>query len=88
MEMKIFGYTIKISKGITENRAKGEKTSEKKVISARNAAKIKASRAKRKVLEAISELGAKGEEITAYKIAKLKGISYNTAKKYLETYKS
>jgi Fic family protein len=86
MELKIWGYTIKINKNSEkegENRVKTSPISEKKIQSAKRAAEIKAKRAEKKVLEAIMELRERGEKITAYKIAKLKGISYNTAKKYL-----
>lgn len=86
MEFKIFGYTIKINRNLTEKgeeRAKISPISEKKVKSAKRAAEIKAKRAEKKVLEAIKILENQGEKITAYKVAKMAKISYNTAKKYL-----
>jgi Fic family protein len=58
--------------------------SEKKVESAKRASKIKANRAKEKVINAVTILKLQGEHITAYKVAKTAGISYNTAKKYLK----
>jgi len=58
--------------------------SEKKIASAKRASKIKADKAKEKVINAVNLLRLQGEEITAYKVAKTAGISYNTAKKYLK----
>ena len=59
--------------------------SKKKVESAKRASQIKANKAKEKVINAINSLHLDGEEITAYKIAKRAGVSYNTAKKYFKT---
>jgi len=61
--------------------------SEKKVESAKRASEIKATRAKEKVTNAVNLLRLQGEEITPYKVAKVAGISYNTAKKYLKSLK-
>ena len=58
--------------------------SPKKVESAKRASKIKAERTKEKVINAINLLRLQGEEITPYKVAKISGVSYNTAKKYLK----
>ena len=57
--------------------------SEKKKESAKAAAAVKARTAKEKVINAVNLLRLQGEEITAYKVAKTAGVSYNTAKKYL-----
>ena len=57
--------------------------SKKKVESAKRASQIKANKAKEKVINAVNLLRLQGEEITSYKVAKTAGISYNTAKKYL-----
>ena len=57
--------------------------SDKKVASAKRAAKIKAERAKEKINNAINLLKSQKEEITIYKVAKTAKVSYNTAKKYL-----
>jgi len=57
--------------------------SKKKVESAKRASQIKANKAKEKVINAVNLLRLQGEEITPYKVAKTAGISYNTAKKYL-----
>ena len=59
--------------------------SPKKIESAKKASEIKANKAKEKVINAINSLHMDGEEITAYKIAKRAGVSYNTAKKYFKT---
>ena len=58
--------------------------SEKKIESAKRAAAVKANKAKEKVQNAINLLRLQGQEITAYKVAKVSNISYNTAKKYLK----
>ena len=57
--------------------------SPKKIESAKKASEIKANTAKEKVINAVNLLRLQGEEITPYKVAKTAGISYNTAKKYL-----
>ena len=57
--------------------------SENKIASAKRASEIKANKAKEKVINAVNLLRLQGEEITPYKVAKTAGISYNTAKKYL-----
>jgi len=62
---------------ILEKYGKKLPPSKKKVESAKRASKIKAERAKEKVINAV-------KEITPYKVAKTAGISYNTAKKYLK----
>ena len=58
--------------------------SEKKKESAKRASKIKADKAKEKIINAVNLLRLQGDEITAYKVAKVAGVSYNTARKYLE----
>ena len=57
--------------------------SNKKIESARKASKIKAKKAKEKVISAVNLLKLQREKITAYKVAKNAKVSYNTAKKYL-----
>jgi Fic family protein len=69
---------------ILEKYGKKIPPSPKKVESAKRASKIKANRAKEKVINAVNLLKLQGEHITAYKVAKTAGISYNTAKKYLK----
>jgi len=58
--------------------------SEKKVESAKRAAATKSNKAKEKIINAVNLLRLQGEEITAYKVAKTAGVSFNTAKKYLK----
>ena len=69
---------------VLEKYGKKIPPSEKKVASAKKASEIKSKRAKEKVINAVNLLRLQGEEITAYKVAKTAGISYNTAKKYLQ----
>jgi len=59
--------------------------SKKKIESAKRASRIKADRTKEKVINAVNLLRLQGEEITPYKVAKTANISYNTAKKYLNS---
>jgi len=61
--------------------------SEKKRESAKRAAELKARTAKEKVTNAVNLLRLQGEEITPYKVAKTAEVSYNTAKKYLKSFK-
>ncbi len=69
---------------VLEKYGKKIPPSEKKVASAKKASEIKANRAKEKVTNAVNLLRLQGEEITAYKVAKVAGTSYNTAKKYFK----
>ena len=69
---------------ILEKYGKKLPPSKKKVESAKRASKIKADRTKEKVINAINLLRLQGEKITPYKVAKISGVSYNTAKKYLK----
>jgi len=57
--------------------------SKKKQESARKATEIRVKRVKEKINNAINLLRLENKEITPYAIAKTAGISYNTAKKYL-----
>ena len=72
---------------VLEKYGKKLPPSAKKIESAKRASKIKAERAKEKVINAVNLLRLQGEEITPYKVAKTAGISYNTAKKYLKILK-
>ena len=69
---------------VLEKYGKKIPPSKKKVESAKRASKIKADKAKEKVINAVNLLRLQGEEITPYKVAKTAQISYNTAKKYLQ----
>jgi len=42
------------------------------------------AKTKEKIQNAINLLKLEGKEITAYRVAKEAGVSYNTARKYLE----
>jgi len=55
---------------------------ESKVANANKAAKAKQEQAKTKVKATINLLKEQGEEVNAYRVAKIAGISYNTARKY------
>ena len=70
---------------ILEKYGKKLPPSPKKIESAKRASKIKADRTKEKVINAVNLLRLQGEKITPYKVAKTAGISYNTAKKYLNS---
>ena len=63
---------------------KGERViSKKKQETAKNALKVKVTRTKEKVQNAINLLRLQNKPINAYQITKLSGVSYNTARKYL-----
>ena len=55
-----------------------------KVDNANKAAKAKQEQAKEKVKNAINLLRLQGEEVNAYRVAKIANISYNTARKYIK----
>ena len=57
-----------------------------KVDNANKAAKAKENQAKEKVKNAINLLRLQGEEVNPYRVAKIAGISYNTARKYTKLY--
>jgi len=59
---------------------------ESKVNNANKAAKSKQDTAKEKVKNAINLLRLQGEEINPYRVSKIAGISYNTARKYTKLY--
>jgi Fic family protein len=82
---KFFNFFIFTGKKGRENLFNTAKLppSPKKIESAKKASEIKANKAKEKVINAVNLLRLQGEEITPYKVAKTAGISYNTAKKYL-----
>ena len=58
--------------------------SEKKRESAQRARAILQAKTKEKIQNAINLLKLEGKEITAYRVAKEAGVSYNTARKYLQ----
>jgi len=64
---------------------KGERVfSQKKQKTAKEACKIKISKTKEKIQNAINLLRLQGKPINAYQVAKLSGVAYNTARKYLK----
>jgi response regulator of citrate/malate metabolism len=101
MKFELFGYVIDIEKKALKDEKMPEDLrqaleiikkygakvppSEKKIESAKAAAAVKAKTAKEKVNKAIQELREEKKEITPYKVAKKAGISYNTAKKYINS---
>jgi len=100
MKLELFGYTITIEKKalqdtelpqelqdalkVLEKYSYKAPPSPKKTESAHRATKIRQERVKRKIQDAINILRLEGKEITPYAVAKTAGVSYNTAKKYLE----
>ena len=64
---------------------KGERIiSQRKQDTAKNALKVKVSRTKEKIQNAINLLRLQGQPINAYQVAKISGVAYNTARKYLK----
>ena len=53
---------------------------------AKKATNAKINKTKEKIQNAINLLKLQGEEINPYRIAKVAGVSYNTARKYFKTY--
>jgi len=100
MRLQIGNYTITIEKRALEDKGLPQEVqealqvlarygytpppSEKKQESAKRARAILQARTKEKIQNAVNILRMQGEEITPYKVAKTAGISYNTARKYLE----
>jgi len=58
--------------------------SQKKQQSAKNALKVKVTKTKEKIQNAINLLRLQGKPINAYQVSKLSGVAYNTARKYLK----
>jgi Fic family protein len=64
---------------------KGERIiSQRKQDTARSALKVKVHQTKEKIQNAINLLRLQGKPINAYQVAKLSGVAYNTAKKYIK----
>ena len=100
MKLELFGYTVTIEKKalndselpadlqealkVLEKYSYKAPPSKKKTESAHRATAIRQARAKEKIQNAINLLKLEGKEITPYAIAKTAGVSYNTAKKYLQ----
>jgi len=58
--------------------------SQKKQQSAKDALKVKVTKTKEKIQNAINLLRLQGKPINAYQVSKLSGVAYNTARKYLK----
>jgi len=64
---------------------KGEQViSKKQQDTAKAALKVKVTKTKEKVQNAINLLRLQGKPINPYQVAKLSGVSYNTARKYVK----
>ena len=64
---------------------KGERViSQKKKDTAKAALKIKMTKTKEKIQNAINLLKLQNKPINSYQISKLSGVSYNTARKYFK----
>ena len=64
---------------------KGERIiSQRKQDTAKNALKVKVTKTKEKIQNAINLLKLQGQPINPYQVAKLSGVAYNTARKYLK----
>ncbi len=75
---------IETANAINTLLRKGERIiSQKKQDTAKEALKVKVSRTKEKVQNAINLLRLQAKPINAYQVAKLSGVSYNTVRKYL-----
>ena len=100
MKFQIGNYTITIEKralkdtGLPQEVQEALQTlakygytpppSEKKRESAQRARAVLQAKTKEKIQNAINLLKLEEKEITAYRVAKEAGVSYNTARKYLQ----
>jgi len=76
---------IETANAINTLLSKGERvTSEKKQNAAKEALKVKVTKTKEKIQNAINLLRLQGKPINPYQVAKLSGVAYNTARKYLK----
>ena len=100
MKFQIGSYTITIEKRALEDNGLPQEVqealqtlakygytpppSQKKQERAQRARAVLQAKTKEKIQNAINLLKMQGEEITAYRVAKTAGVSYNTARKYLQ----
>ena len=100
MRFEIGNYTITIQKKALEDKELPEEVQEalkilqrygykppvspNKQESARRAREALQRKTREKIQNAINLLKLEGKEITPYAVAKVAGVSYNTAKKYLQ----
>ena len=76
---------IETANAINTLLKKGERViSQKKQETAKAALKVKISKTKEKIQNAINLLRLQGKPINPYQVAKLSGVAYNTARKYLK----
>jgi len=76
---------IETANAINTLLRKGERIiSQTKQDAAKEALKVKVSKTKEKIQNAINLLRLQGKPINPYQVAKLGGVSYNTARKYLK----
>jgi len=76
---------IETANAINTLLKKGERIiSQKKQDTARAALKVKVTKTKEKIQNAINLLRLQGKPINAYQVAKLSGVAYNTARKYVK----
>jgi Fic family protein len=79
---------IETANAINTLLTKGERVlSEKKQNSAKEAIKVKVTKTKEKIQNAINLLRLQGKSVNPYQVAKLSGVAYNTARKYLKKMK-
>jgi len=80
---------IETANAINTLLRKGERViSQKKQQSAKDALKVKVTKTKEKIQNAINLLRLQGKPINAYQVAKLSRVAYNTARKYLKDFKN
>jgi len=76
---------IETANAINTLLRKGKRViSQTKQDTARKALKVKVSKTKEKIQNAINLLRLQGQPINTYQVAKLSGVAYNTARKYLK----
>jgi len=76
---------IETANAINTLLRKGKRViSQKKQKTAKEALKVKISKTKEKIQNAINLLRLQNKPINAYQISKLSGVAYNTARKYLK----
>jgi len=76
---------IETANAINTILRKGERIiSQRKQDTIRKALKVKVSKTKEKIQNAINLLRLQGKPINPYQVAKLSGVAYNTARKYLK----
>ena len=82
---KLDRLDIETANAINTLLKKGEKIiSEQHLKNANIATKAKVSKTKEKIQNAINLLKLQGEPVNPYRVAKLSGVAYNTAYKYLK----